>query len=80
MRFSQSFTSDDMLLQTRYAYSGTLVQYIGYAEPQAGESDPLWLIVKFTYDSSNNVTKKTFANASKAFNLIWTERAGYSYA
>lgn len=80
MQYFSNLGFEETLLQARYAYSGTSVQYIGYAQPGAAETEAEWVIVKFTYNASSLVTKKTFANGSKAFNCAWSDREGYSYA
>ena len=80
MLFFDKVGFEETLLQARYAYSGTNVEYIGYAEPGAEETAQEWVIVKYTYNSSSLVTKKTFANGKKNFTLAWSEREGYSYA
>ncbi len=69
-----------IMLQQRIEYSGSNAEYIGYANPGVAETDNEWLIVKLTYDSSNLMTKKVFADGSKAFDKSWQDRAGYSYA
>lgn len=80
MRYGDSFLEESLMLQQRIAYSGSNAEYLGYADPGVGENEAGWLIVKWTYDSSSNGTKKTFADGSKAFDKIWTDRAGYEYA
>ena len=80
MRFFNNVGFEETLLQARYAYSGSSVEYIGYAEPGAAETDPEWVIIKFTYNSSSLVTKKVLANGKKDFSLAWSDRETYSYA
>ena len=67
-------------LQMRIAYSSSLAQYIGYADPGYSEGDNKWMICKMTYDSGSLMTKRVFAGGSNAFDKNWTDRAGYEYA
>ncbi len=79
-RFSQSFLEESLMLQQRIAYSGANTEYMGYADPGISENDAGWLIIKWTYNSSGYAETKKFAGGSKAFDKIWTNRAGYDYA
>ena len=80
MQYFSNIGFEADLLQARYAYTGTSVQYIGYAQPGAQETEREWVIIKYTYNASSLVTKKTFANGSKSFDCAWSDREGYSYA
>jgi hypothetical protein len=71
---------ESTLLQQRWEYTGNNLIYVGYANPGVSESDNAWLIIKYTYDSSNQATHKRFADSSRAFDKNWTDRAGYDYA
>jgi len=80
MRYYKSMLEETLVLKQRIAYSGTSAQYIGYADPSVKETQALWLIVKLSYDGSGLMIEKDFADGSKAFDKIWTERTGYTYA
>jgi len=79
MRFTTSFLEESLLLQQRLTYSGSNIEYIGYANPKAREDDTEWLIIKLQYDSSDNLISKTFADRSQAFDKCWSKRTEYSY-
>jgi len=66
-------------LQQRLEYTGTNVTYIGFAPPEAAESDSMWLIKKYVYDGSDQVIKITLADKSKAFDKRWDNRTAYAY-
>jgi hypothetical protein len=74
-----SIFSTDFFLCTRRAYSGSLLEYIGYAKPGTGESEAGWLIQKRTYDGSDNLLTTDFAGNSMAFDKIWDQRKSYNY-
>ena len=71
---------ETLILKQRLSYSGTSAEYIGYADPGVEETQALWMIVNLKYDGSGLMVEKNFADGSKAFDKIWTERAGYTYA
>lgn len=54
--------------------------FLGLARPGAADGDTAWLVAKFTYDGSNRVLTKRFANGTLDYNQTWTGRAGFSYA
>ena len=47
--------------------------YVGYATKASAEGTDGWIIIKFAYDGSNQVTSKKVAFGN------WTARAGYTY-
>jgi hypothetical protein len=64
----------------RVAYTvGGYAEYIGKAAPGAAESDLSWQICKLTYDGSNNVTSRVYANGNYLYSYSWTLRATYDY-
>ena len=80
MHYTKAFLNEEtVLLKQRVAYSGTNAEYIGYAPPGSAENEAVWIIHKLTYVSSL-MTKKDFADGSKAFDKKWSERTGYTYA
>jgi len=58
---------------------GPVVIYIGWATPGASQSDPVWKIRKFTYDTNNAVTQIQYANADVGFTQIWANRTSLIY-
>lgn len=60
--------------------SGLNPIYIGLAEVGTAKSAAFWQIRKLTFDGSNNVTDIQYAGGTAAFNAIWDNRAGLSYA
>lgn len=77
--YHPSNISETLEFQQRMAYSGSNLEYLGYAPPSADEGDEAWIIKKYTYDGSSNVVKVTFADDSKAFDKRWTNYSGYTY-
>lgn len=64
----------------RVAYNvGGYAEYIGKAAPGAAEGDLSWQICKLTYDGSNNVTSRVYADGSYLYSFSWTLRATYDY-
>ena len=66
---------DSLVWEIRFDY-GTRTDgqpvYIGYAPSGTLVGDSLWLLHKFTYDTSNNVTRREVA-----VDKDWTNRAIY---
>lgn len=64
----------------RVAYNvSDYAEYIGKAAPGAAEGDLSWQICKLTYDGSNNVISRVYANGSYLYSYSWTLRATYDY-
>lgn len=62
-----------------YDASSNLI-YEGWAVPGAATSDAVWLICKYTYDASNNLTKTEWTGAPAGdFISIWDNRSSLSY-
>lgn len=59
-------------------YTGTQLTYSGVASASSPTSAAVWQITKYNYDGSGNLTSYSFA-VSGATNLIWDNRASYSY-
>jgi hypothetical protein len=76
--YHPSGLNEDLQYQSRFEYSAGLVLYSGYAPAPVGESDPAWVIKKYTY-SGTDVVKVTFADGSNAFDKKWSLRTSYSY-
>ena len=51
--------------------------YVGYAKGGSLITDPVWLILKFTYDANDAVTRKQIANNNLSFNFVWNLRNTY---
>ena len=74
-------------MQVSYVAAGNgvgLEEYLGYAFPgQAASGTELtaaiWQIYRLTYDSSNRVSTRCWANRSDAYDKTWADRASYSY-
>lgn len=69
-------------LSSRYdlnlAYTGSDVEYVGAAEPGANKAEARWAIFKLFY-AGVNITEVRWANASRAFDKVWNDRATYTY-
>ena len=76
--YHPSALNDDLQYQSRFEYSSGLVLYAGYAPASVGESDPSWVIKKYSY-SGTEVVKATFADGSSSFDKKWSSRTSYSY-
>lgn len=46
----------------------------------APDGDAIWQIQYLTYDGSNNVTSRTYANGTGDFSAVWASRASYTYS
>ncbi len=57
--------------------SDTLL-YLGEAEPDSLESEPVWRISRIIFDASGNVEEQRYANGG-LFNQIWNNRASLIY-
>jgi len=67
-------------LKQRLAYNASnQLVYHGFAVPGTGEGDPHWLIVRYTYDASSNVTQIDFSGSSLVFAWRWDQRTLVSY-
>lgn len=65
-------------LQFDYAGGSNLI-YVGSAPPGVATSFAGWQIRKFTYDGSSNITSILYANGLTTYNLVWDDRATYTY-
>lgn len=54
--------------------------YVGYAAAGTADADAAWMITKYTYDSSGNVTAARFAGGAADYDQVWDDRASLSYA
>ena len=66
-------------LITRYAYSGSNIEYIGEAQPGTAAADNRWRIKKLTY-SGDNVVSMHWASGTEDFDKTWDDRATYTYS
>jgi hypothetical protein len=77
----------EFFLKKRYDRSSTAeVLFVGYAAPGTAESDAGWLIVRNSFDGDVKLPDGTypissidFADGTKEFDKIWTNRINYSY-
>ena len=54
--------------------------YEGWAlDPNIGESDTQWQILKHTYDASGNLTESDWADGTDDFVKSWALRSTYTY-
>jgi hypothetical protein len=56
------------------------IQYKGWAAPGTAKASAGWRIMKITYDGSQNITDKQWADGDLQFNNIWNNREGLSYS
>ena len=71
-----------MDLQVSYVAAGNGVgmeEYVGQAFPGTGSAATGWQIYRLTYDSSNRVATRCWANGSDAYERVWADRATYTY-
>ena len=81
MHYSKLMLEETLLLTQRIDYNSSgYEQYIGYAPVGSDETHESWVIHELIYDSSNRMSKKLFAEASKSFDKAWSERGSYEYA
>ena len=64
-----------------YDASGNII-YAGYCAMGsiASTGSAIWLIIKYTYDVSNNLTDKAFADGNISFDNIWDNRVSLTYS
>ena len=67
------------ILECSYDVNGYL-EYIGYAKPGSDTDEAAWIILKFTRDANNNITKRRVANGTYAFTQVYDDRATYTYS
>lgn len=56
--------------------------YVGFAEAESGTDEPVWKIMRLTYDGSDRVVARewaTDANHKVTFSQIWDDRATLTY-
>lgn len=67
----------------RYDYdiSGNMI-YVGYTDVGkcALIANTVWSIIKYTYDGSNNLISKAYADGDLLFDNIWDDRVSLSYS
>lgn len=54
--------------------------YICYAAPGTPTDAPMWKIARHTYDGSDRLVRKEWANGSAKFDQVCDNRATLSYA
>ena len=67
-----------LIQRVEYDGSGNAI-YVGYAESGTAESALTWLLFKFTYDGSNQMTAKNAYGVLDGELASWTARASYTY-
>jgi hypothetical protein len=73
--FHKSKIESDVLM----SYSGTNLEYIGFAAPGSLPGDKVWSIRKLVYDVSDNLLSVRYADGVATFNKEWDERTSYTY-
>lgn len=67
----------------RYDYdiSGNMI-YVGYTDVGncALIANPVWSIIKYSYDGSNNLISKEYAGGDLLFDNVWDNRVSLSYS
>jgi hypothetical protein len=69
----------------RGEYVGTNLIYGGFAKPGSRTSDPVWQIVRLTYDVNNNLLRleypqRTNGVGSSDYEFEWDDRVLYTYS
>ena len=64
----------------KYAYdtNGNLT-YQGFAVAGANPSESNWAIMKFSYDSSDNLLSTKFPDGKSSYEYCWNNREIYTY-
>ncbi len=62
--------------EQRFDYSGTNLIYAGSAAPKSLTSEAVWHIQKFTYDGSDNLTRK---QVIASYDQVWDDRASITF-
>jgi hypothetical protein len=63
-----------------FEYDGSNnVIYAGYAVPGTADSDPLWLIFKYTWTAGNCVSIRV-ADGLLDYGSVWNDRAALTYS
>ncbi len=75
---SYPFDRDDLQENITYT-AANKPEYIGRSRPGAATSAPEWQIQKCTYDGSNNLVSRRFADGINDYAKVWDNRAGYTY-
>lgn len=65
--------------EMEYDSNGNLIYY-GLAVPGTAVGTSAWQIRKLTYDSNGNLLSILWANGSRSFSNIWSNRATYTYS
>ena len=61
------------------AYSGSNLEYVGWAAPGTGQGDiNSWRIAKLSY-SGSDLTDVQWASGKRDFDFEWDERVNYTY-
>ena len=71
--FARRTTEIPSNMKKRFAWSGGLCTYIGYAPKGLAEGSDGWLLWKLTYDVDSNCTEINIAWGN------WTDKATYTY-
>jgi len=61
-----------------YDSNGNLI-FEGSAPPGSKESDPVWFIQRYIYESNSRKVTRLFANRDTEFNKVWRYREYYNY-
>lgn len=74
-RLSWTDRESGVTLQVKREYDGEELLYAGIAPRGAADSDSVWMVCKFTYDSEGRPLNDT----PSAANVRWSDRATISY-
>lgn len=78
---SASTAANTALYTTALEYDGSNNPiYVGHTLQGSLKSALAWQIRKLTFDGSNNLTDIKFANGSLNFDMIWDNRATFTYS
>jgi len=74
---TQVYTNADSVMEKRYAYSGSDLEYEGWSHrPNAATDAAVWMIVKYSYSGSDKV-RQQLPDDGPYFKYTWDDRATY---
>lgn len=71
--------STNQTIKSDYDGGGNQI-FVAWAQPGSVTSDPVWRIMKQTFNGNQQMTDIQWPNASTAFSFVWDLRATYVYS
>jgi len=73
-----SVGGESLAERVEYDANGNAI-YVGRALPGVAEDEAGWQIMSQTFDGSNRLVARRFAEADNGFGFVWADRATYVY-